>query len=173
MQGAEFELGSEAGAEMEASSNTGFSVDTGTGFTAASTTGLAPNAGQSNFENEFAHEVSMVPVARTATAPNKGLTLDTVITYLQTLNHSNLHVDILKIENERLKREITDLKKHNQELKGKIDHLEKNSDIMQEDYETLMKIMNRARKLVVLEEDERPQTSFKMDRNGNLEKIAE
>lgn len=44
---------------------------------------------------------------------------------------------------------------------------------MQEDYETLMNIMNRARKLVLLEEEERPATKFKMDRNGNLEKMAE
>jgi prespore-specific regulator len=171
MQDSEFELEADSGAGMTASPTTGFNLGTGTGIAGAPSNGLAPNTEQNSFGNEFANEVSMVPIARTA--PNKGLTLDTVITYLQTLNHSNLHVDILKIENERLKREITDLKKHNQELKGKIDHLEKNSDIMQEDYETLMKIMNRARKLVVLEEDERPQTSFKMDRNGNLEKIAE
>lgn len=173
MQDTEFEPGADSGAGMGMgkSPTTGFNVDSGVRFTATASNGMAPTTGQNSFENEFAHEVSMVPVARTA--PNKGITLDTVITYLQTLNHSNLHADILKIENERLKREITDLKKHNLELKGKIDHLEKNSDIMQEDYETLMKIMNRARKLVVLEEDERPQTSFKMDRNGNLEKIAE
>jgi prespore-specific regulator len=45
--------------------------------------------------------------------------------------------------------------------------------MVQEDYETLMKIMNRARKLVLFEEEERPATKFKMDRNGNLEKLAE
>ena len=44
---------------------------------------------------------------------------------------------------------------------------------MQEDYETLMKIMNRARKLAVLEEEEERPTKFKMDKNGNLEKVAE
>ena len=44
---------------------------------------------------------------------------------------------------------------------------------MQEDYETLMKILNRARKLVLFEEEEHSSTTFKMDRNGNLEKLAE
>ncbi|MEG9461694.1 MAG: Prespore-specific transcriptional regulator RsfA, partial [Bacillus amyloliquefaciens] len=34
-------------------------------------------------------------------------------------------------------------------------------------------IMNRARKLVLFEDDEHASPSFKMDRNGNLEKMAE
>ncbi|RCK13118.1 DUF4306 domain-containing protein [Bacillus licheniformis] len=33
--------------------------------------------------------------------------------------------------------------------------------------------MNRARKLVLFEEDEHAAPAFKMDRNGNLEKMAE
>jgi prespore-specific regulator len=104
---------------------------------------------------------------------SESLHLDTVITYLQTLNTQQLHSEVLKTENERLKLEIKELKKRNQELENKIEHLEQNSEVIQEDYETLMKIMNRARKLVLLEEDERPTTKFKMDRNGNLEKLAE
>ncbi|WP_147535030.1 RsfA family transcriptional regulator [Bacillus marasmi] len=117
-----------------------------------------------------------VPVTRRLTMPTqpvRTITMDMVIAYLQSFNHSNYQVDILKSENERLKRELADLKKHNQELQGKINHLEQDTETIQEDYETLMKIMNRARKLVLFEEEERPQTTFKMDRNGNLEKMAE
>ncbi|PLR96581.1 RsfA family transcriptional regulator [Bacillus sp. T33-2] len=105
--------------------------------------------------------------------PVGGLTLDVVISYLQTLNSSNLQADIYRSENERLKREIQDMKKQNEELEAKIGDLEQNTFTMQEDYETLMKIMNRARKLVLFDEEERPATKFKMDRNGNLEKVAE
>ncbi|UAC47968.1 RsfA family transcriptional regulator [Bacillus aquiflavi] len=101
------------------------------------------------------------------------LNLEMVISYLQNLNSSNLQVDILKRENERLKRENNELKKNNKELAAKINDLEENTVTIQEDYETLMKIMNRARKLVLFEEEERPATKFKMDRNGNLEKVAE
>lgn len=107
------------------------------------------------------------------TQPVRTITMDMIIAYLQSLNHSNFQVDILKSENERLKRELADLRKHNAELQGKINHLEEDTETIQEDYETLMKIMNRARKLVLFEEEERPQTTFKMDRNGNLEKMAE
>lgn len=107
------------------------------------------------------------------TVPSTGLTMGHVIAYLQSLNGSTLQVDIYKSENERLKREINSLRKQNEELQEKINRLEKNTNTMQEDYETLMKIMNRARKLALFEEEERSATKFKMDRNGNLEKVAE
>jgi prespore-specific regulator len=133
----------------------------------------------SPIDEEISTEITMAaPVSAPMSTPVQtantgGTSLDSVIAYLQNLNHSNLHVDILKSENERLKREIADLRKQNQELQGKINHLEQDTETIQEDYETLMKIMNRARKLVLFEEEERPQTTFKMDRNGNLEKVAE
>jgi len=107
------------------------------------------------------------------TAASGGLTLDSVISYLQNFHHANLQNEALKNENERLKKEIAELRKHNEEMAAKIAGLEQNSETIQEDYETLMKIMNRARKLVLFEEEERPATKFKMDRNGNLEKVAE
>ncbi|AMM95207.1 RsfA family transcriptional regulator [Peribacillus simplex] len=103
----------------------------------------------------------------------KAMNLDTVIAYLESMNGRMLQAEVLKTENERLKLEIKGLKKRNEDLENKISHLEQNSGLMQEDYETLMNIMNRARKLVLLEEEERPATKFKMDRNGNLEKMAE
>ncbi|MET3699067.1 prespore-specific regulator [Bacillus oleivorans] len=101
------------------------------------------------------------------------LNLDTVIHYLQGLRSTNFQSEILKSENERLKRELGELRKQNEELERRVKELEQDSTTMQEDYETLMKIMNRARKFVAFEEDERPATKFKMDRNGNLEKLAE
>lgn len=103
----------------------------------------------------------------------KTLNIEAIVAFLKSMNGRMLHAEVLKTENERLKLEIKELKKRNDELEDKVNHLEQNSGLMQEDYETLMKIMNRARKLVLLEEDERPTTKFKMDRNGNLEKMAE
>lgn len=132
-------------------------------------------------ENEADTAVQKEMVSRTVNpAPvmqqnrmSTGLTLGHVIAFLQNLNSTNFHADIYKSENERLRREILTLRKENEELKEKVNKLEQNSYTMQEDYETLMKIMNRARKLVLFEEEERPATKFKMDRNGNLEKVAE
>lgn len=101
------------------------------------------------------------------------LTMDRVISFLQTIGQSNLQRDALKSENTRLTLELTELRKRNAELEARVNELEQQTDMVQEDYETLMKIMNRARKLVLFEEEERPATKFKMDRNGNLEKVAE
>lgn len=108
-------------------------------------------------------------------APAEGsLTIETVISFLRSLNNGSVQIEVLKTENERLKLELKDLKQYSQELEKKVNHLEQNTGLIQEDYETLMKIMNRARKLVLLEEDDSRQTTkFKMDRNGNLEKVAE
>jgi prespore-specific regulator len=115
-----------------------------------------------------------VPTFTPAQAPAaSGLTMDRVIDFLQNFQHSNLQNEALKSENERLKREMAEIRKQNEDLSAKVTELEQNSETMQEDYETLMKIMNRARKLVLFEEEERPATKFKMDRNGNLEKVAE
>lgn len=128
---------------------------------------------EDNKPNTFTTAISNqreIPVKSTY---QSSITIDQVIGYLHSIKTSQMQNDVYRIENERLKREILDLQRKNRELESKTKHLEQNSSIMQEDYETLMKIMNRARKLAVLdEEDERP-TKFKMDKNGNLEKVAE
>jgi len=121
----------------------------------------------------YAQAQVKTPVQTYRQANNTGLSLDSVITYLQNFHHSNLQNEALKSENERLKRELAEVRRQNEEMAAKIEGLEQNTETIQEDYETLMKIMNRARKLVLFEEEERPATKFKMDRNGNLEKVAE
>lgn len=132
-------------------------------------------------EEELEEKLQPVPVYEAKKAPvysevnysqAGSLNFDTVLSYLQNFRNAPIQMEILKSENERLKREMAIIKSRNKELEEKLHQIENNSETMQEDYETLMKIMNRARKLVVLEEDERP-TKFKMDRNGNLEKVAE
>jgi len=107
------------------------------------------------------------------TATNK-LTMDQVITFLQSYKSTSDHSEALMSENTRLKRENQELSTENEELKKKVAKLEQDTITVQEDYETLMKIMNRARKLVLFDEEDRTSpTTFKMDRNGNLEKLAE
>ncbi|MBS4206837.1 RsfA family transcriptional regulator [Bacillus sp. FJAT-50079] len=102
----------------------------------------------------------------------EGINIRSIIAYLQQLQTSEFQLDILKNENARLKREMAGLKSENQRLQQQVNKLEDKSVTMQDDYETMMKILNRARKHVLFEDEERP-TTFKMDRNGNLEKLAE
>lgn len=101
------------------------------------------------------------------------VTVDHVISFLHSLKHNNTNAEALQKENERLKNEKNEILRKKEELERKIAELEQSSANIQEDYETLMKIMNRARKLALFEEEDRPATKFKMDRNGNLEKVAE
>lgn len=122
---------------------------------------------------EFATEIGALLPASTENHGSNELNLGQVIAYLQTLHQSEFHADILRSENERLKKEVNDLLEENKQLQAKVEELEDTSVTMQEDYETLMKILNRARKLVLFDEEERPASTFKMDRNGNLEKMAE
>ncbi|MEH7222234.1 RsfA family transcriptional regulator [Bacillus sp. JJ1566] len=132
---------------------------------------------------EFADEFPLFPSESTSvrqevkmpqySSARPTLTIDSVISYLQSMGNTSLGIEGLKSENERLKNEKNAILRKNEELEKKITQLEQSAVNIQEDYETLMKIMNRARKLVLFEDEERPATSFKMDRNGNLEKLAE
>ncbi|WP_242221860.1 RsfA family transcriptional regulator [Bacillus cereus group sp. BfR-BA-01380] len=114
------------------------------------------------------------PIQTTQAIPtNSSIAMHDVIHFLQSLGTSNVKVSALERENERLKQDIAEYMRKNAELEKKVEKLEQQSTTVQEDYETLMKIMNRARKLALMDDEERTQTSFRMDRNGNLEKIAE
>ncbi|MCP1126200.1 RsfA family transcriptional regulator [Bacillus sp. 3103sda1] len=119
--------------------------------------------------------VQNVQTVQTAqvTPTTSSIAMHDVIHFLQSLGTSNVKVSALERENERLKQEIAEYMRRNAELETKVEKLEQQSTTVQEDYETLMKIMNRARKLALMDDEERTQTSFRMDRNGNLEKIAE
>ncbi|KIL76605.1 RsfA family transcriptional regulator [Bacillus badius] len=117
-------------------------------------------------ETEQVPQMSLVSV-------HEDMSIEKVIAFLQTLSSSTYQSDRLKQENARLKQEIDQLAKEKASLEEAVRELEQNSVTMQEDYETLIKIMNRARKLVLFDEEEPSPTAFKMDRNGNLEKLAE
>ncbi|GCD81722.1 prespore-specific transcriptional regulator RsfA [Parageobacillus thermoglucosidasius] len=105
--------------------------------------------------------------------PVPAITLDQCIAFLQTLKSDAEHSEMIKMENERLKHENAQLRTHNEKLQEKLERLEKQQSAVKEDYEALVKIMERARKLI-LEEEYGVQTAhiFRMDKNGNLEHIA-
>ncbi|MDA7025334.1 RsfA family transcriptional regulator [Bacillus sp. CLL-7-23] len=109
---------------------------------------------------------------QTAVSPTN-MTIEDVIQFLQNYTGKQEQTTALKMENDRLKSENEELMKKVDKLEAEVKKLEKDQTTIQEDYETLVKIMNRARKLVLFEDDEHAAPAFKMDRNGNLEKMAE
>ncbi|WBL13942.1 RsfA family transcriptional regulator [Sutcliffiella sp. NC1] len=98
---------------------------------------------------ELSEEVAPVKYS----AVTNQLTLDDCIQFLQTYQKESSYQDTMQLENERLKRENQALQQKNMELQQHLEKLEKQQDVIQEDYQMLVKIMERARKLTVLEDE--------------------
>jgi prespore-specific regulator len=92
-------------------------------------------------------------------AGSAALTMSSVIDFLQNFNSSG--------------QDYESLKQAKAALETKYEELEKRTLTIQEDYEAIVKIMDRARKMVVFGNEEDKGTSFKMESNGNLEKVAD
>ncbi|HWL22851.1 MAG TPA: RsfA family transcriptional regulator [Ureibacillus sp.] len=115
---------------------------------------LLPSTTQTTSSNE---EVKSIPLS--------ALNLDIVIAYLLRLQHNG------GSDNEATKwRQVANAATEKiKELERKISSLESENRAIREDYEQFVQIMNRARRLVTLEEDEqRIAPVFKMEKNGNL-----
>lgn len=101
------------------------------------------------------------------------ITFDHVLAFLSDLKKdyqlSNQSEKTLKqIENENLQ-----LKEENMNLEKKLKQTEKQLETIKEDYQTFIQIMERARKMTVLKDDGPfSPPAFRMDKNGNLEQIA-
>jgi prespore-specific regulator len=101
------------------------------------------------------------------------ITITDVIRFLQDFQHEARDIVRLQTENDILERENADLKQQNEKLQNKVTRLLEQQNIIQEDYQNLVRIMDRARKMVLLDEQEdRMAPIFKMDKNGNLEIIS-
>ena len=97
--------------------------------------------------------------------PLSALSLDIVIAYLLRLQHSG------EVGNESSKwRQLVHVtSEKNKKLEKTITKLEEENRAIRKDYEQFVQIMNRARRLVTLdEEEERIAPVFKMEKNGNL-----
>lgn len=78
--------------------------------------------------------------------------------YEQDQQYHSIEYENIKLENDRLREE-------NETLQTQLKSVE-------EDYRALLQIMERARKLIVHEEDKvNSKVKFQMDKNGNLERV--
>jgi prespore-specific regulator len=101
------------------------------------------------------------------------LTLDEVIDFLTGLKRNGMSSGKLVQENMELRLQMNELLQQNKVMKEQLSVLEKEYQTVQEDYQALIQIMDRARKMVLFQdEDTNPNQSFRMDKNGNLEKLA-
>lgn len=101
----------------------------------------------------------------TRSIPLSALSLDIVIAYLLRIQHMG-GADSEGTKWRHLANVATEKVK---KLEGELENLQRENKNIREDYEQFVQIMNRARRLVTLDEDqERTAPVFKMERNGNL-----
>ncbi|WP_407269549.1 RsfA family transcriptional regulator [Radiobacillus sp. PE A8.2] len=112
---------------------------------------------------------SSIPVMNT----NRSMSLDSVIDYLSTMKHDYYESNRSKKNLVKLEEENKSLSEENQMMHKKVQQLQEQLSTIQEDYQVLIQIMDRARKMVVFDEDGNiPSPAFRMEKNGNLEQVA-
>ncbi len=104
------------------------------------------------------------------------ISYDSIINFLKRQKNysSDINKSHKKFEKvlEEKNKEINQLKAENYKLKEKFNNIEVDYKVVNEDYKALVQIIDRARKLAFLDnETEDSKTIFKMDYNGNLERI--
>ncbi|MFE0505879.1 RsfA family transcriptional regulator [Peribacillus butanolivorans] len=100
---------------------------------------------------------------------NESITLQGVILYLTKMDEL---IQLDSKEKERISEHSLLLEQENDRLQDENRLLKENLKVVEEDYRALMQIMERARKLSVLEDEKaNPKVSFQMDKNGNLERV--
>lgn len=111
---------------------------------------------------------------------NEGMTeesisIEAVIRFLKqwkaTYQDTMRHTRILEKELHEAQIQVEMLRKENSKLNKQFNVVETDYRVVNDDYKALIQIMDRARKLAFLEEDEENKSRFKMDANGNLERI--
>lgn len=106
---------------------------------------------------------------------DEGLSVDAVIRFLRTwkTTYQDLSRQIRACERELKEKEeeLFRLRSENQRLSSEVNNAQSDYRAVNDDYKTLIQIMDRARRLTVLTDEEEAKPRFKMDANGNLERI--
>lgn len=104
------------------------------------------------------------------------LSLEAIIRYLRqwknTVQEMNRQIRQLEKELKEKDEQLREYKEQNDRLSKEVDEVQTDYQVVNDDYKALIRIMDRARRLAFLSEDgEEERSRFKMDANGNLERI--
>ncbi|MPQ26136.1 sporulation-specific transcriptional regulator GerR [Bacillus paralicheniformis] len=118
------------------------------------------------------HSANLPGSVKTVSGSNaENLTLDDVIQYLEKLKEAPAQKDFID-EKKKLAEEINELKQEVEKLRSENQSLKKRLELTEEDYKALIEIMERARKMVVLQEGERnKKVKLQPEPNENLETL--
>lgn len=106
----------------------------------------------------------------------ESLSIDAVIRFLRQSkgSYQDMSRQIKHLEKDLREREdeLHRIRKENLRLSKEVNEVQTDYRVVNDDYKALIQIMDRARKMAFLaEEDDEPRSRFKMDANGNLERI--
>lgn len=105
-----------------------------------------------------------------------GLDIDSVIRYLRkwkgSLQEAERQNKLMVKELKEKSQYIEQLESENKQLSKEVNSVQTDYMTVNDDYKALIQIMDRARKMAFLiDEDEESKPKFKMDANGNLERV--
>ncbi|TJY43388.1 RsfA family transcriptional regulator [Cohnella pontilimi] len=106
----------------------------------------------------------------------ESLSLEAIIRYLRQWKGSvqDMTRQIRQMEKELKEKDeqLREYKEQNERLSKEVDEVQTDYQVVNDDYKALIRIMDRARRLAFLaEEPDEERARFKMDANGNLERI--
>jgi prespore-specific regulator len=121
-------------------------------------------------------ETSDFNVMRNDAMTEETISIDAIIRFLRqwkgTYQELNRQLRSLEKELNDKQMELERLREENERLSKQVNEVETDYRVVNDDYKALIQIMDRARKMAFLvEEDDENKPRFKMDANGNLERI--
>ncbi|NWQ43929.1 RsfA family transcriptional regulator [Bacillus sp. EB106-08-02-XG196] len=123
-------------------------------------------------EKDYQKELTNEEAASPALSMSESVTFQSVLHFLDDLHKKASAASSIEEAKEKSIQKIKDLEKKSYSLAAENERLSKNLKAIEEDYRSLIEIMERARKMVVLQEEDRQQkVKFQMDKNGNLERV--
>jgi prespore-specific regulator len=101
------------------------------------------------------------------------LSFDVVIRFLRSQKDMVKRMKQLEREVAESQKELEELRTENESLKEELSLMKSDYQVVNDDYKALIQIMDRARKMAFLgnEEEVEVKPRFKMDANGNLERV--
>ncbi|MBN9653788.1 RsfA family transcriptional regulator [Halobacillus sp. GSS1] len=106
-----------------------------------------------------------VPETQEENSTQPDIRLEDIISYLTNLKQESKSSGSLQNRLSELERHNKELIEQNQQLNGQL-------EAMTEDYQALIQIMDRARKMVMFDDSDAYRPQFRMEKNGNLENLA-
>lgn len=105
---------------------------------------------------------------------DSALTMDEVIHFLQHINKNHHETNQSKYILEQTQSEKQRYMDRVRDLEQELSKTKRQLDAVQEDYQVFIQIMDRARKMTVLDDQGALKSpTFRMDKNGNLEQLAQ